>query len=96
MMDICGVEFPDYTSPVEMEEDVDYIIDDNNQKHDEEKETEFPYDTSPVDIEGGVRDRKDEMNEKIMRKKRHNSQMTLPLLRWRKVQVIENMKNMKT
>ena len=56
---------------------------------------EFPDDTSPVDIEGGVSDRNDEKNEKILSKKRQNSQMTLPLLRWRKVQVIENMKKMK-
>ena len=51
----------------------------------EEKEAEYPDDTSPVDMEEGVSDRKYDKNEKMMREKRQNSQMTPPLLIWRKV-----------
>ena len=55
------------------------------EKNDEEKEVECLNDTSPVDMEKGVSDRKYDKNEKMMRKKRYNAQMKLPLLRWRKV-----------
>ena len=48
-------------------------------------ETEWPADTSPVDMEEGVNDRKYDRNKKMMRKKRHNYQMALPLLILRKV-----------
>ena len=47
--------------------------------------TEFSDDTSPIETEDGVNDRKDDKNKNMMRKKSHNAQMTLPLLRWRKV-----------
>ena len=55
------------------------------EKIDEEKEAECLDDTSPVDMEEGVSDRNDDKNEKMTRKKRQNTMMTLPLLRWRKV-----------
>ena len=48
-------------------------------------EAEFPDDTSTVDMEEGVNDRKYDNNKNVMRKKRHNAYMTLPLMRWRKV-----------
>ena len=54
-------------------------------KNDEGKEAEYHDYTSPVNIEEGVNDRKDDKNEKIIRKKRQNYQMTLPLLIFRKV-----------
>ena len=49
------------------------------------KEGECPDDTSPIDIEEGVSDIKYDNNEKMMRNKRHNSQMNLTLLIWRTV-----------
>ena len=68
-----------------MEEGVNDINDDNNEKYDYEKEAECPYDTSPIDTEKRVRNINDDKNEKMMRKKRQNAQMTLLLFRWRKV-----------
>ena len=54
-------------------------------KNDEEKEAECPDDTPSVDMEEAVSERKYDKNERMMRKKRHNAQMTLLLLIWRKV-----------
>ena len=64
MMDIYESEFPDDTSPVDMDEGLNYRKDDKNEKDDYEKEVECPDDTSPVDVEDGVSDRKDDNNEK--------------------------------
>ena len=46
---------------------------------------EFPYDTPSVEMEEGVSDRNYYKNEKRMREKRKNSQITLLMLRCRKV-----------
>ena len=54
-------------------------------KNDEGKEAECPDDTSTVDMEECVNDRKYDKNQKMMRKKRKNAHMILPLLIWRKV-----------
>ena len=61
------------------------INDDKNEIYDEEIVAECLYETCPDDMEEGVNDRKDDKNEKIMGKKRQNSQMTLSLLIRRKV-----------
>ena len=53
-----------------MEEGVNDINDDNNERYDEEKEAECLYDTSPDEMEQGVYDRNDENNEKMTREKR--------------------------
>ena len=45
---------------------------DKNKKYDEEKEAECLYETSPIDMEERVSARKDDKNEKTMRKKRQN------------------------
>ena len=64
MMDMCYSEFPNATSPVDMEEGVNDRKYDKNEKNDEEKDTECPDDTLPVDIEESVGDRNDNRNEK--------------------------------
>ena len=66
-------EFPDETSPVEMEEGVNDRKNDKNEKNDEEKQEECPYDTPPVDIEESGSARIDDNNEKNMREKRQNA-----------------------
>ena len=48
-------------------------------------DAEFSDNPSPIEKEKGVSDRKNEQNEKMMREKRQNSQMTPPLLIWRNV-----------
>ena len=68
-----------------MEEGINDRKDGKNEKNDEEKEAVHPYETSPVYIEEGISAKNDDRNEKKMSKKRPNAQMTLPLLRWRKV-----------
>ena len=55
-----------------MEEGVNDINSDINEKYDEEKEAECLYETSPIDMEERVSARKDDKNEKTMRKKRQN------------------------
>ena len=75
-------EFLDDTSPVYMEEDVSDRKDGKNEKNDEEKQSEFPDDTSPVEMEECVNIYMMTGIKKIMREKRQNSQMKLPLLRW--------------
>ena len=84
-MGICEAECPNETSPVEMEEGVNNRIYDKNGKNDEEKEAESPDDTSPDEMEEGLNDRIYDKNKKMMKEKRHNAQMTLPLMRFRKV-----------
>ena len=49
-------EFPDDTSIIEMEEGVNDITDDKNEKNDEGKEAECLDETSPADMEEGVSD----------------------------------------
>ena len=56
-----------------------------NEKNDEEKEAECLDDTSPVDMEEGVSDKNMTRMRKMMRKKRQNDQMALPLLILRKM-----------
>ena len=56
--EVKEVEYPDDTSPVDMEEGLSDIKDDNNVKYDEEKEEECLYDTSPDEMEEGVSDKK--------------------------------------
>ena len=58
---------------------------DKNKKYDKEKEAECPYETSIVDTEEGVNDINDDSNEKMMKKKRQNAMVTIPLLLLRKV-----------
>ena len=48
-------------------------------------ESEFSEDTSTIEKEEVVNDRKDDKNKNTMRIKSQNSQITLPLLKWRKV-----------
>ena len=78
-------ECPDDTPPVDMQEGVRDIKYDKNKINDEGKESGYPDDTPPVNMEEGVSNRKDENNKKLKRGKRQSSQMTLPLLIWRKV-----------
>ena len=56
-----------------MEEGVNDITEDKNEKKDEEKEAEFLYNTYPVEMEGGASDRKNDKSEKMMRRKRQNA-----------------------
>ena len=63
IIDICEAEYPDDTSPVEMEEGLNDINDEKKGKNDEEREAECPDETSPVEMEEGVNDRKYENNE---------------------------------
>ena len=51
----------------------------------EGKEAECPDGTPPDDMEEGVSEKKVDKNEKLMREKRQNAQMTLLLMIWRKV-----------
>ena len=48
-------------------------------------EAELLDDTSPIEKEEVVNDRKYDKNKNMMRIRGQNSQMTLPLLRWRNV-----------
>ena len=57
-------EFPDDTSPVEMEEGVKDINDDNNELYDEGKEAECLDDNSLDKMEEGENDRNDNKNKK--------------------------------
>ena len=84
-MNKSEAELSDETSPINKEECVNYIKDDKNKKYDEDKESEWPDDTSTVDMEEGVIDRKDKSKKNMMREKRLNFMMKLPLLKLRKV-----------
>ena len=55
-------------------------------------DAEFSDDTSTIEEEEGVNDRKYDRNKNIMWIKSQNSQMTLPVLIWRKVLLIEKIK----
>ena len=83
--EVKEAEFPDDTSPLDTEEGVKYINYDRNKKYGAEKEAKCPDDTSLIEMEEGVSDGNDDKNEKLMRRKRQNSQMRLPLLIWRNV-----------
>ena len=61
------------TSPVDMQEGLQYIYDDKNGKQ-LEKKTEYPDDTSPVEMQEGVNNRNYNRNEKTKRKKRQVKQ----------------------
>ena len=74
-----------------MEEGVSDRKNDRNIKNYGEKEAEFPDGNSPVYMEEGVSDRKMTRMKKLIRGKRQNAQMTVPLLIWRKVKVTEKM-----
>ena len=56
-----------------MEEIVNDITDENNEKNHEEKEAECLDDTSPDKMEEGVSELKNDKSEKMMRRKRQNS-----------------------
>ena len=58
------IEFHDDTSPVDMEESVKDINDNNNEIYDEGKEAECLDDTSSNDMEEDVNDRNDNNTEK--------------------------------
>ena len=78
-------ECPDDTPRAIIEESVSDRNYDKNENYNEEKEAECPEDTSPIEVEEGVNDRKYDRNKIMSRIKRKNSQMKLPVLRWRQV-----------
>ena len=78
-------EFPDGTTPDDMEEGVSEKKDDKNERIDEEKEAACADGTSPDDMEEGVGEKKMTRMSELMRKKGKHPQTALLLMIRRKV-----------